>query len=482
MNQSSHEAIVAALESRWPEHRVAPSLGRIDALMDMLGRPERAAPMIQITGTNGKGSTAIMIDALLEANGLRVGRFCSPHLQDVTERISIDGAPISHELFDEIWEEIEPIVEMVDQRGIDGVSCTFFEIMTAMAYVAFADAPVDVTVMEVGMGGRWDATSVADAAVAVVAPVDLDHTQYLGDTVAKIASEKAGIIKPGAVAVIAGQAPQAAQVLARRCLDVGASVKSEGEDFGLLERQLAAGGQVVRLLCGDGPVGDLFLPLHGAHMAHNAALAVAACEALIGRGLDPQVIQQGFDAVSAPARLELVHDDPPVVLDTAHNPHGVRAALAGIDEAFAFAPLVGVVAMMRDKAVQDVLELLEPEVATLVVTQVSSTDRALPVGDLASMAGDVFGPDRVLASPNARAALAEAQRLAKASGEQAGVLVIGSVYLAGEVRDLLGSQQRREAALLDDQRFVEADPSVDLPDEWAQWLASHDDDEPWDDM
>ncbi|MCL2783799.1 MAG: Mur ligase family protein, partial [Propionibacteriaceae bacterium] len=368
MSQANHAAVVATLEGRWPEHRVAPSLGRIDALMDVLGRPERAAPVISITGTNGKGSTAIMIDALLRASGLRVGRFASPHLQDVTERISIDGAPISTERFDEIWDEIEPLVAMVDERAIDGVMCTFFEVLTAMAYVAFADAPVDVAVMEVGMGGRWDATSVADAAVAVVAPIDLDHTQYLGDTIAKIAAEKAGIIKAEAVAVLAGQTPEAAQVLAKRCLDVGAKMVREGQDFGLLERELAAGGQVIRLLSSDGPVGDLFLPLHGAHMAHNAALAVAACEALLGRALDPEVIQQGFDDVVAPARLELVHDDPPVVLDTAHNPHGVRATLAGVEEAFAFAPLIAVLAMMADKAVLDVLDLLEPEVATLVVT------------------------------------------------------------------------------------------------------------------
>ena len=483
MSQANHAAVVATLEGRWPEHRVAPSLGRIDALMDVLGRPERAAPVISITGTNGKGSTAIMIDALLRASGLRVGRFASPHLQDVTERISIDGAPISTERFDEIWDEIEPLVAMVDERAIDGVMCTFFEVLTAMAYVAFADAPVDVAVMEVGMGGRWDATSVADAAVAVVAPIDLDHTQYLGDTIAKIAAEKAGIIKAEAVAVLAGQTPEAAQVLAKRCLDVGAKMVREGQEFGLLERELAAGGQVIRLLGGDGPVGDLFLPLHGVHMAHNAALAVAACEALLGRALDPEVIQQGFDDVVAPARLELVHDDPPVVLDTAHNPHGVRATLAGVEEAFAFAPLIGVLAMMADKAVLDVLDLLEPEVATLVVTTVSSTDRALPVSELADMACDIFGDDRVVAAPNARDALAEAQRLALVSGDQAGVIVLGSVYLAGEVRDLLGRQVCREAALLDDQRYIEDDPSLTLPDEWAQWLANQDDVAgPWDDV
>ena len=484
MNLPSHDEIVATLQARWPEHRVAPSLGRIAALMDLLGHPEQAAPVIQVAGTNGKGSTAIMIDALLRASGLRTGRFSSPHLQDITERIVIDGEAITPQRFDEIWEEIAPLAGLVDEQAIDGVPCTFFEVMTAMAYTAFADAPVDVAVMEVGLGGRWDATSVADAAVAVVAPVDLDHTHILGSTVAEIAAEKAGIIKPGAVAVLAAQAPAAAEVLVRRCLEAGAQMVREGEDFGLLDRQMAAGGQVVRLLGADGPVGDLFLPLHGEHMAHNAALAVAACEALLGRALSPEVIQAGFDDVRAPARLELVHDDPPVVLDTAHNPHAVRATLAGVTEAFAFAPLIGVLAMMRDKAVEQVLELLEPEVATLVVTQVAGTERALPVDELAELARDIFGDDRVIAAPDAKAALQQAEALARNGGSQAGVLVLGSVYLAGEVRELFVSQRRREEALLDDRRYIEDDPSAKLPDEWVQWLAGHDDDRtgPWDDI
>ncbi|MCL2653457.1 MAG: Mur ligase family protein, partial [Propionibacteriaceae bacterium] len=196
----SHEEIVDLLEARWPENRVGPSLDRIAAIMDLLGNPQRAQPVVQITGTNGKGSTAIIIDALLRAAGLRTGRFTSPHLEDITERIVIDGAPISPVVFDEVWDDIAPLVAMVDEQAIGGIECTFFEVMTGLAYAAFADAPVDVAVMEVGMGGRWDATSVADASVAVIAPIGLDHMQYLGDTIAEIAGEKSGIIKAGAVA------------------------------------------------------------------------------------------------------------------------------------------------------------------------------------------------------------------------------------------------------------------------------------------
>ena len=445
-----HEEIVDALEARWPENRVGPSLDRIAAIMDLLGNPQQAQPVIQITGTNGKGSTAIMIDALLRAAGLRTGRFTSPHLEDISERIVIDGAPISPAVFDETWDEIAPLVAMVDEQAIGGIECTFFEVMTALAYAAFADAPVDVAVMEVGMGGRWDATSVADATVAVVAPVGLDHMQYLGDTIAQIADEKSGIIKAGAVAVLAAQRPAAAEVLVRRCLDVGATMVREGEDFGLIDRQPGAGGQVIRVMTGDGPVGELFLPLHGEHMARNAALAVAAVEAMLGRPLGPDVIQAGFDAVQAPARLELIDTDPPVVLDTAHNPQAVAATLAGAEEAFQFAPVIGVLGMMSDKQVPQVLELLEPVISTLVVTQAHNSPRAMPVDDLADLAADIFGQDRVIQVDDSISAVEHARSLAKASGDQAGVLVLGSVYLAGEVRSGVLAQQRREQALMDD--------------------------------
>jgi len=434
MSETEHERIVAELTDRWPEHRVAPSLERIRALCDLLADPQTTAPVVQITGTNGKGSTAILVDALVRAAGLRTGRFTSPHLMDLTERIVIDGEPLSHERFDATWEDIGALVGLVDERAPGGVPMTFFEVMTGMAFAAFADAPVDVMVLEVGMGGAWDATNVADARVAVLAPIDLDHTQYLGDTVEAIATEKAGIIKPGGVAVVAGQRPEAASVIAARCAEVGAELIAEGDGFGLLGRQVAAGGQVIRIMAADGPVDDLFLPLHGEHMAHNAALAVAAVEALLGRALSAETIQAAFDSVVAPARLEVVRAHPPVVLDTAHNPHGVAATLAGVEEAFGFDPLIGVVAMMADKDAAGVLDLLEPHVATLVVTQVANHPRALPVDDLYDLACDVFGAERVESAPDGDAAVALAMDLAGQSGDGAGVIILGSVALAGQVR------------------------------------------------
>lgn len=434
----THAQIVAELQDRWPEHRVAPSQARVRALCDLLGSPERSLPVILIAGTNGKGSTALMIDSLLRALGLRVGRYASPHLVDVTERISIDGEPISAEAFDALVEEVSPLVELVDAQLLEGVRMTFFEVMTALAYAAFADAPVDVAVVEVGLGGRWDATNVVEAEVAVVCPVDLDHTHLLGGTVAEIAAEKAGIIKAGAKAVLAAQQPDAARVLLARCAEVGAEVLREGVEFGLIGRTPAIGGQVLRLDTAEGPLGDLFLPLFGAHMAQNAALAVAAVEAFLGgKPLPPEVISAGLEQVEAPARLEIVRRSPTVVIDTCHNPHGARATIDAVTEAFDFTPLVGVVAMMADKDVDGVLGIFAEAMTSVVCTSIGSTTRALPAADLGERAAGVFGADRVVVVPGMAEAIEEAVRLADEAGPGSGVLVAGSVYAAGEARALL---------------------------------------------
>lgn len=434
----THAQIVAELQDRWPEHRVAPSQARVRALCDLLGSPERSLPVILIAGTNGKGSTALMIDSLLRALGLRVGRYASPHLVDVTERISIDGEPISAEAFDALVEEVSPLVELVDAQLLEGVRMTFFEVMTALAYAAFADAPVDVAVVEVGLGGRWDATNIVEAEVAVVCPVDLDHTHLLGGTVAEIAAEKAGIIKAGAKAVLAAQQPDAARVLLARCAEVGAEVLREGVEFGLIGRTPAIGGQVLRLDTAEGPLGDLFLPLFGAHMAQNAALAVAAVEAFLGgKPLPPEVISAGLEQVEAPARLEIVRRSPTVVIDTCHNPHGARATIDAVSEAFDFTPLVGVVAMMADKDVDGVLGIFAEAMTSVVCTSIGSTTRALPAADLGERAAGVFGADRVVVVPGMAEAIEEAVRLADEAGPGSGVLVAGSVYAAGEARALL---------------------------------------------
>lgn len=433
----AHIDVITDLTSRWPENKVAPSLGRIKALMELLGEPQKSASMIHITGTNGKGSTAIIADALLRAQGLRTGRYTSPHLADPRERICIDGQPISEALFDKTWTEIAPYVDMVDDQLIDGVPMTFFEVVTGMAYACFADAPVDVMVVEVGMGGRWDATNVADAAVAVFTPISLDHMDYLGDSIDKIAKEKAGIIKHETRVVLAGQGPEAASVLLRTAAKIGASVVREGVEFGVLERVPAVGGQVIRLETAAGPIPDLFLPLHGADMARNASRAVAAVEELYGgRGLNPKVIEDGFALVEAPARTELVHSSPPIVLDTCHNPAAVASTLATMDEAFAFAPQFAVWGMMADKDIPTTLALLEPEVQMIVVAQ-ANTPRAMKAEKLGALAVAIFGEDRVIVEPSLPNAIERAVQLADEAGPGAGILIAGSSFLAGEAREAL---------------------------------------------
>lgn len=442
-----HASLVAELTSRWPEHRVGPGLSRIAALMDLLGNPERATPVIQVAGTNGKGSTCIMIDALLRSAGLRTGRFASPHLSDARERICIDGQPLSEARFAEAWQEVEPFVRMVDEQQLDGIAMTFFEVITGMAYAAFADTPVDVAVVEVGLGGRWDATSVADPQVAVVTPVGADHTHILGDSLEKIAAEKAGIIKPGATVVLSGQEPAAARVLLAQAVEAGDVVRAEGPDFGVLERRPAVGGQVIRIESAGGPLGDLFLPLHGAHMARNAALAVAAVEAFLGgQPLAPEIIEEGLASVVAPARLELARTSPAIVIDTAHNPQAAQATIDACQEAFAFQPLIGVVAMMADKDTSGVLEIFASAMDQVVVTRAQGTPRALPAEELARAAEDFWPAGKVHQAPAMPDALELATLLADAAGPGAGVLVAGSLIAAGQARDLLVAEQQEQSS------------------------------------
>ncbi|GAA2257341.1 dihydrofolate synthase [Streptomyces ruber] len=435
--------VEADLATRWGETKLEPSVGRIAALMDVLGEPQRSYPSIHITGTNGKTSTARMIEALLGAFDLRTGRYTSPHVQSITERISLDGAPIDAERFIETYRDIKPYVEMVDTSQEYRLS--FFEVLTGMAYAAFADAPVDVAVVEVGMGGSWDATNVIDADVAVVTPIDLDHTDRLGNTPGEIAGEKAGIVKQDATVILAQQPVDAAQVLLKKSVEVDATVAREGLEFGVVSRQLAVGGQMVTLRGLGGEYEDVFLPLHGAYQAHNAAVALAAVEAFFGVGsqrpqpLDIDTVRKAFASVSSPGRLEVVRRSPTVVLDAAHNPAGARATAEAVSEAFDFSRLIGVVGASGDKNVRGMLEAFEPIFAEVVVTQ-NSSHRAMDADELAAIAVEVFGEDRVQVEPRLPDALEEAITLAEEEGEFAGggVLVTGSVITVGEARLLLG--------------------------------------------
>jgi dihydrofolate synthase/folylpolyglutamate synthase len=436
--------IEAAIFGRRGEGHVHPTNERMQALVELLGDPQRNYRAIHLTGTNGKTSTARIVDELLRGFGLRTGRYTSPHLSSVTERIVIDGAPVSDRTFVEGYREIEPYLAVVDGRFDTPLS--FFEIVTALAFSVFADAPVDVAVVEVGLGGTWDNTNVIDGEVAVVTPIGLDHTQYLGDTVLQIAAEKAGIIKPDAVAILAAQPAEAAAELLRRAAEVGAAVAREGLEFGVVERRIAVGGQFLTLQGLGGTYDEIFLPLHGAFQAQNAACALAATEAFFGADansgpLDLETVRAGFAAVRSPGRLEPIRSAPTILLDAAHNPAGLTAALEAVAEAFQFRRLVAVLGVMADKDVSGMLELLEPAIDELVVTQ-SSAGRALPADELAAAAVPIFGPDRVTAAPRLDDAIEAAVRLAEDTGDDVlsgtGVLVTGSVVTVGEARSLLG--------------------------------------------
>ncbi|MBI0293725.1 bifunctional folylpolyglutamate synthase/dihydrofolate synthase [Streptomyces sp. PRKS01-29] len=431
------------LARRWPETKLDPSLVRIESLMDILGSPQRAYPSIHITGTNGKTSTARMIESLLGAFELRTGRYTSPHVQSITERISLDGAPISAERFIETYQDIRPYIEMVDAQQEHRLS--FFEVLTGMAYAAFADAPVDIAVVEVGMGGSWDATNVIDAGVAVIMPISLDHTDRLGTTPEQIAVEKAGIVKQDATVVLAQQPVEAASVVLKRAVEVDATVAREGMEFGVLSREVAVGGQLLTLRGLGGEYPEVFLPLHGAHQAHNAAMALAAVEAFFGVGsqharpLDIETIRSAFASVTSPGRMEVMRRSPTVVLDAAHNPAGARAAAEAVTESFGFSRLIGVVGASDGKDVRGLLEAFEPIFAEVVVTG-NSSHRAMDPDELAAIAVEVFGPDRVQVEPRLDDALEAAITLAEEEGEYAGagVLVTGSVITVGEARLLLG--------------------------------------------
>jgi dihydrofolate synthase/folylpolyglutamate synthase len=440
-------AVEAELNTRWPETKIDPTLDRIRALLDLLGDPQHAYPLVHVTGTNGKTSVTRMVDALLSTVGLRTGRFVSPHLQSVTERISVDNAPISPARYVEAYRDVAPYVSMVDAEQPNPLSK--FEVLVAMAYAAFADVPVDAAVVEVGLGGTWDSTNVADGKVAVIGPVGLDHMEYLGPDVATIARDKAGIIKPGSVAVLAEQEPEAMRELLRRVADVDASVARAGQEFGVLGREIAVGGQLLRLQGLGGVYEDVFLPLHGRHQAANAAVALAAAEAFLGAGADNQLdgdaIRQAFASVTTPGRLEPVRSAPTVLLDAAHNPHGAQALATALDEEFDFRKLIAVVGVLGDKDAHGILDALEPVVTEVVLTQ-NTSPRAMPADDLAALARDVFGADRIVVEPRLDDAIETAVRLAEEVAEPgqplsgAGVVVTGSVVTAGEARALFGKE------------------------------------------
>lgn len=444
--QASLAEVYREIISRNPEHDFVPTLDRVRRVCELLGDPQDSFRVVHLTGTNGKTSTARMVESLVREHGLRTGLFTSPHLTSVTERIQIDGAPISAQRFVEVWEDVAPYIGVVDRESVEagGPRLSFFEVLTVLAFAAFADAPIDVAVIEVGMGGEWDSTNVADGEVAVMTPVDIDHAEWLGDTIEKIATTKSGIIKQGATAVVSLQREDAEAVIEAKAAAMGARLIREGRELEVVSRDLAVGGQVVDLRTTAGLYTGIFLPLHGEHMGHNALLALAAVEALLSGGgaLDAGVVEAGFAQVTSPGRLEILRTSPTVIVDVAHNPHGVEAMVTTLQQAFDFTRLVGVVGVMGDKDAEGILAALEPVVAEVVLTR-NSSPRAADPADLLGLAHDIYGEDRVHVVENLDAALQVAVDLAEREdvvgvGVGTGVLVTGSVVTVADARILLG--------------------------------------------
>nr|WP_314103046.1 folylpolyglutamate synthase/dihydrofolate synthase family protein [uncultured Frigoribacterium sp.] len=430
-----HDELLARVGESAPE----PRLSATRRAVELLGDPQRAYPVIHITGTNGKTSTSRIIESVLRAHGLRTGLMTSPHLVRLNERIVVDGEPISDERLVANWDDIQPYLTMVDTEleAAGEPTLTFFEALTALAFACFADAPADVVVLEVGMGGEWDSTNVADGQVAVFTPIALDHQARLGSTVEAIARTKAGIVKPAASVVSAAQLPEALAELQRAAELTESSLAVEGVAFGVESTTVAVGGQVVTIRGVAGRYEDLLLPLFGDHQAQNAAVAVAAVESFLGSGsqaLDHDVLAEGLAAATSPGRLQIVANEPTVLVDAAHNPHGARALAKAIDDYFQFGRVVAVLSVLADKDAAGIVRALSGTVDQFVVTQ-SGSDRSVDADELAAVAVGVVGAARVVVETDLVAALRTARDLAdEAEGDEpGGIVVTGSITLVGDV-------------------------------------------------
>jgi dihydrofolate synthase/folylpolyglutamate synthase len=444
-DQSRIDAIEQALLARWPETRIEPTLDRIAALVDMLGSPQLTYPTIHIGGTNGKTTTSRMIDSLLFEMGLRTGRFTSPHLESFLERIAINGQSIDAKALIFSFNDISAYLDLMDEKFEHPIS--FFEAITALAFAAFAEHPIDVGVIEVGMGGLWDATNVVDADVSVIMPIGLDHTEYLGETLAEIAQTKAGIIKEGGFVVLAQQEPECAVELMKQAALVGADIAREGIEYSVISRSVAVGGQLLTIQGTKEIYTDIFVPLHGKHQASNAAAALVAVEVFFGdQELDIEAVRAGFAQVTSPGRCEIVHRDPTIILDAAHNPHGAAALADTIQSEFTFDEVIGIFAPMGDKDVRGILLELE-QVMDSVIVSANSSPRAMKIDALESMATEIFGADRVFTSETIASAIDKAvtDSIRPLSEDTIGILITGSVVSVGEARTIVRKKFAKDA-------------------------------------
>jgi dihydrofolate synthase/folylpolyglutamate synthase len=436
-DQERIDAIEKELLARWPESRIAPSIERIAALVDILGSPQLTYPTIHVGGTNGKTTTTRMIDALLFAHGLRTGRFTSPHLETYLERIAINGQSIDPKELIFSYNDIAAYLDLMDEKFEHPIS--FFEAITAIAFVAFAEHPIDVGVIEVGMGGQWDATNVVQADISVIMPIGFDHMEYLGNTLHEIASTKAGIIKENGFIVLAQQEPEAAKELIRKAAEVGADVVREGIEFSVKSRAIAVGGQLLTIQGVNETYEEIFLPLHGRHQASNAAAALVAVEAFFGdQPLDIDAVRSGFASVLSPGRCEIVHRDPTIILDAAHNPHGAKALAETLRSEFNFDEIIAVVAVLGDKDAAGIFKELESIVDHVIVTQ-STSERAMPSSEVEKIASSIFGVDRVFEVQDLFQAIDKAisDSIRPLSEATVGIIITGSVVTVGQARTYL---------------------------------------------
>lgn len=439
-DQERVDAIEAALLARWPENRIAPTLERIQALVDALGSPQLSYPTIHVGGTNGKTTTTRMIDSLLFSMGLRTGRFTSPHLESYRERIAINGEAIDPKDLIFTYNDIAAYFDFIDSKFDNPVS--FFEAVTALAFAAFAEHPIDIGIIEVGMGGEWDATNVVKADVSVITPIGLDHMEYLGNTLIEIASTKSGIIKEGGFAVLSQQEPEVAVELLRKAAEVGADVAREGLEYSVLSRAVAIGGQLITIQGLKGVYDEIFIPLHGKHQAANAAAALVAVEVFFGENeLDIEAVREGFAQVKSPGRCEVIHRDPTIILDAAHNPHGSIALSQTLESEFTFDEIIGVVGVMADKDARGILLNFEKFMDSIIVTK-NSSQRAMEVSDLETLAQEIFGLDRVYSAPDLTTAIEKALKdsVRPLSDESLGIVVTGSVVTVGEARTYINNK------------------------------------------
>ncbi len=441
--QKDADRVYRELLARIGEGHPQPRLAATRRVVELLGDPQRAYPIIHVTGTNGKTSTSRITESILRAYGLRTGLFTSPHLVRVNERILIDGEPITNEAFVANYRDIKPYLDMVDAelRAAGDAPLAFFEAFTALAYASFADAPVDVAVIEVGLGGEWDATNVGDGQVAVFTPISLDHTARLGNTVALIAATKAGIIKPAAAVVTATQPETSLAELERASELMEASLAVQGTAFELLSNTVAVGGQVISVRGLASTYDDLFLPLFGDHQAQNAAVAIAAVESFLGGGeqmLVGDVLAEGIATVTSPGRLQVIGVEPTVILDAAHNPDGARSLAAALRTYFTFDEIVIVIGVLDDKDATGIIDELAPVTGRFHVTR-SSSDRAVAVDELARLTVDLTNQDAVFAYDSPSEAIAAARAWAEKAPRR-GVVITGSITLIGDALVLAATE------------------------------------------